>query len=90
MRQHLEQEVFWKTLIWRIGVSIPLSIIINYFYYNSMSIVLSLTIISNVVGYIAHYIFEIYWNKIWNIICSMLKKLEISYVSIINTRRRNE
>jgi hypothetical protein len=87
MRQYLEQEVFWKTLIWRVGVSIPLSIIINYFYYNSMSIVLSLTIISNIVGYIAHCIFEIYWSEAWNIICAIIKHLEASYVSLINTRR---
>jgi hypothetical protein len=87
MRQYLEQEVFWKTLIWRVGVSIPLSIIINYFYYNSMSIVLSLTIISNIVGYIAHCIFEVYWSEAWNIICAIIKHLEVSYVSLINTRR---
>lgn len=73
MKRYLEQEVFWKTLIWRVGVSIPLSIIINYFYYNSISLVLSLTIISNVVGYIAHCIFEVYWDKIWYITCSMFR-----------------
>lgn len=73
MKRYLEQEVFWKTLIWRVGVSIPLSIIINYFYYNSISLVLSLTIISNVVGYIAHCIFEVYWYKIWDITCSMFR-----------------
>lgn len=68
MKDSLEKEIFWKVLIWRLGFSIPLTIIVNYFYYHSISVVLSLTIVSNVVGYIAHYLFEMYWNEIWSMV----------------------
>lgn len=68
MKDSLEKEIFWKVLIWRLVFSIPLTIIVNYFYYHSISVVLSLTIVSNVVGYIAHYLFEMYWNEIWGMV----------------------
>ena len=63
-----KKEIFWKVLIWRLTLSIPLTIIINYLYYHSISLVISLTIVSNVVGYIAHYLFEIYWSYIWSMV----------------------
>lgn len=68
MKDSLEKEIFWKVLIWRLVFSIPLTIIVNYFYYHSISVVLSLTIVSNVVGYIAHYLFEMYWDEIWKLV----------------------
>ena len=52
----------------------PLTIIVNYFYYHSISVVLSLTIVSNVVGYIAHYLFEIYWDEILKLVEVIKKK----------------
>ena len=68
MKDSLEKEIFWKVLIWRLVFSIPLTIIVNYFYYHSISVVLSLTIVSNMVGYIAHYLFEMYWDEIWKLV----------------------
>lgn len=53
----------------------PLTIIVNYFYYHSISVVLSLTIVSNIVGYIAHYLFEIYWDEIWKLVEIIKEKI---------------
>jgi uncharacterized membrane protein len=75
MKRSLEKEIFWKVLIWRLGLSMPLTIIVNYFYYHSISVVLSLTIVSNVVGYIAHYLFEMYWDEIWKLVEVIKKKI---------------
>jgi uncharacterized membrane protein len=75
MKRSLEKEIFWKVLIWRLGISIPLTIIVNYFYYHSISVVLSLTIVSNVVGYIAHYLFEMYWDEIWKLVEVIKEKI---------------
>lgn len=68
MKNSLEREIFWKVLIWRLGLSIPLTMIVNYFYYHSISVVMSITIISNIIGYIAHYFFEMQWENIWNMV----------------------
>jgi uncharacterized membrane protein len=75
MKISLEKEIFWKVLIWRLGISIPLTIIVNYFYYHSISVVLSLTIVSNIVGYIAHYLFEMYWDEIWSVVSFIEEKI---------------
>lgn len=75
MKKPLEKEIFWKVLIWRLGLSMPLTIIVNYFYYHSISIVLSLTIVSNIVGYIAHYLFEMYWDEVWKIVKYIQEKI---------------
>lgn len=75
MKKPLEKEIFWKVLIWRLGLSMPLTIIVNYFYYHSISVVLSLTIVSNIVGYIAHYFFEMNWIGIWKVVNFLEKKI---------------
>jgi len=75
MKKPLEKEIFWKVLIWRLGLSMPLTIIVNYFYYHSISIVLSLTIVSNIVGYIAHYLFEMYWDEVWKMVKYIQEKI---------------
>jgi hypothetical protein len=63
-----EKEIFWKVLIWRIVFSIPLSMLINYIYFHSIKVVIGMTIVSNIIGYIAHFCFELGWPKIWKII----------------------
>lgn len=67
MKRSSRGEIFWKILVWRIIFSMPLSVIINYCYYHSFSTVLSITIVSNIVGYIVQYIFESSWPKMWKI-----------------------
>jgi uncharacterized membrane protein len=68
MKKSLEREIFWKVLVWRILFSIPLSMLINYMFYRSISVVLELTIVSNIIGHIAHYFFEVNWPKMWSLI----------------------
>jgi uncharacterized membrane protein len=68
MKRSLEKEIFWKTLVWRIFFSIPLSILINYIFYHSITVVLGITVVSNIIGHVAHYLFEINWPKFWNLI----------------------
>lgn len=65
MKRLIENEIFWKALVWRFAISIPLSVLINYIYYHSFSLCLGVTITSNVVGSIAHYFFEVFWSKLW-------------------------
>jgi len=76
MKKSLDKEIFWKVMIWRFLISIPLSMIINYFYYQSISAVISLTIVSNITGYIFHYLFEVNWPKIWNLILKITDYLK--------------
>lgn len=64
----LKRELFWKVLIWRIGVSIPLTILINFMFYHSIATVLVLTVVSNIVGYVAQYIFELNWRSLWRVL----------------------
>lgn len=68
MKRSLEKEIFWKTLVWRVFFSIPLSVLINYIFYHSITVVLGITVVSNIIGHIAHYLFEINWTKIWSLI----------------------
>jgi uncharacterized membrane protein len=68
MKNSLEREIFWKVLVWRLMFSIPLSMLINYIFYQSISVVLELTVVSNIIGHIAHYLFEINWPKIWKLL----------------------
>jgi uncharacterized membrane protein len=77
MKKPLEKEIFWKVLIWRLGLSMPLTMIVNYLYYHSISVVLSLTIVSNIVGYVAHYFFEINWDSIWKVVSFIQEKVNL-------------
>lgn len=67
MKRSLEKEIFWKTLVWRVFFSIPLSVLINYIFYHSITVVLGITVVSNIIGHIAHYLFEINWTKMWSL-----------------------
>jgi hypothetical protein len=71
-----EKEIFWKVLVWRVGFSIPLTMLVNYIYFHSISLVIGLTIISNVIGYFAHCFFEMAWPRMWKIVYSRLKEKE--------------
>ncbi len=55
-------------MVWRVFFSIPLSILINYIFYHSITVVLGITVVSNIIGHIAHYLFEINWPKMWILI----------------------
>ena len=68
MSQPGDKELFWKLLVWRFVFSIPLSMLINYIYYHSIEVMIGITIISNIIGYLVQYLFEINWPKMWKII----------------------
>lgn len=65
MGNFLKKEVFWKTIIWRLLVSIPVSLVLNYLYYNSFAMSITFTVLSNLVGYSIHIIFEEHWKTLW-------------------------
>lgn len=43
----------------------PLTMLVNYIYFHSVSVVVGLTIVSNIIGYVAHYFFEMGWPRMW-------------------------
>lgn len=51
--------------MWRVAFSMPLTMLVNYIYFHSISVVVGLTIVSNIIGYVAHYFFEMGWPRIW-------------------------
>ena len=51
----------------------PLTMLVNYMYFHSISVVIGLTIVSNIIGYVAHYFFEMGWPRMWRLATSSLK-----------------
>ena len=43
----------------------PLTMLVNYIYFHSFTVVVGLTIVSNIIGYVAHYFFEMGWSRMW-------------------------
>ncbi len=54
-------EAITKSLIWRFFIAIPLSMTVAYYYTDSMSVALELTIVANVLSTIMYYLFDIFW-----------------------------
>ncbi len=48
--------------------------LINYIYFHSIKVVIGMTIVSNIIGYITHFCFELGWPKIWKIIVKKNQK----------------
>lgn len=76
MKDYTEKEIFWKVLVWRVVFSIPLTMLVNYAYFHSLSVIVELTIVSNIIGYVAHYFFEMGWPKICRFAASRMKTKE--------------
>jgi uncharacterized membrane protein len=68
-----EKEIFWKVLVWRLGFSMPLTMLVNYIYFHSISVVVGMTIVSNIIGYVAHYFFEMGWPRMWRFASGRMK-----------------
>ena len=51
----------------------PLTMLVNYIYFHSISVVVGLTIVSNIIGYVAHYFFEMGWPRIYKFAASRMK-----------------
>jgi hypothetical protein len=75
MNQLEDKELFWKLLVWRFIFSIPLSMVINYIYYHSIEVMVGITITSTIIGYLAQYLFETNWPKMWRAIRFLKLKL---------------
>ena len=56
-----KKEAFIKSLIWRFGVSIPVSFILNYIFLKELNISLTLTIVGAVAGVVLYYLFDLLW-----------------------------
>jgi len=60
-------EAIIKSLIWRFFIAIPLSMSVAYYYTDSISVALELTIVANILSTIMYYLFDIFWfSKISN------------------------
>ena len=54
-------EAMTKSLIWRFFIAIPLSLAVAYYYTDSVSVALELTIVANILSTIMYYLFDIFW-----------------------------
>jgi len=55
------REAFVKSLIWRFGISIPVSFILNYIFLKEVSSSLILTTVGALAGIILYYLFDLLW-----------------------------
>ena len=51
----------------------PLTMLVNYIYFHSFTVVVGLTIVSNIIGYVAHYFFEMGWPRMWRFASGVMK-----------------
>jgi len=56
-----KKEAFIKSLIWRFGVSIPVSFLLNYIFLRELFSSLSLTTLGAVTGIVLYYLFDLVW-----------------------------
>ena len=56
-----KKEAFIKSLIWRFGISIPVSFILNYIFLKELNISLTLTVVGAVAGVVLYYLFDLFW-----------------------------
>ena len=71
-------EAITKSLIWRFFIAIPLSMTVAYYYTDSISVALELTIVANILSTIMYYLFDMFWfskvNKHFKQTCSVLQE----------------
>ena len=65
MKALLQKEAFIKSVIWRLAISIPVGVAVNYFILGKMYESLILSGIMNVLGFFLYYSFEVLWPRIW-------------------------
>ena len=56
-------EAFYKALIWRFLIAIPLSLAVAYYYTVSFGVAFDITIVANVLSTILYYLFDIIWFR---------------------------
>ena len=56
-----KREAFIKSLIWRFGISIPVSFLLNYIFLKEINTSLALTVAGASAGVILYYLFDLFW-----------------------------
>ena len=56
-----KKEALLKSLVWRFGVSIPFTFLLNLLFLEEFNISLLLTIVGAVTGIVLYYLFELLW-----------------------------
>ena len=56
-----KKEAFIKSLIWRFGVSIPVSFILNLIFLKEVNASVALTVAGALAGIILYYLFDLLW-----------------------------
>jgi len=56
-----KKEALLKSLIWRFGVSIPVSLILNYIFLEEIFTSVVLTTLGAIVGIVFYYLFDLFW-----------------------------
>ncbi len=56
-----KREALIKSLIWRFGVSIPVSFLLNLIFLKEINTSVALTIVGALAGIILYYLFDLLW-----------------------------
>ena len=56
-----KKEALLKSLIWRLGVSMPFTLLLNLLFLEEFNISFLLTIVGAVTGIVLYYLFELLW-----------------------------
>jgi uncharacterized membrane protein len=62
-KKFISRELFYKAIIRRTLVSIPMQILVVYLFTSSVKTTLSLTIVSNLIALFTDYVFEVLWKR---------------------------
>tara|TARA_R110001583_G_scaffold16234_7_gene66200 strand:- start:2493 stop:2717 length:225 start_codon:yes stop_codon:yes gene_type:complete len=66
LRRHVgSREAFTKAIFWRLFISIPVSFVLVFLFFGSLYKSIKFTIIANITMTVLHYIYELFWDKIW-------------------------
>ena len=56
-----KKEALIKSLIWRFGVSIPVSFLLNLIFLKEINASVALTVVGALAGIILYYLFDLLW-----------------------------
>ena len=65
IREVKPKEAMIKAVIWRVFIAVPMSFMIVYIFFGNFYKSLELTIVANLIMTILHYIYELFWDKVW-------------------------
>lgn len=55
------KEAAYKAIVWRFLISIPTSMVINYFLTDNIMTTINITVIGNLLGTILYFLYEKFW-----------------------------